>query len=527
MNDPNGLFKDSNGTWHMYYQYNPTNITAGNQHWGHATSPDLYHWENKPIALFPPSEGVGVFTGSVVTDPNNTSGFFQNNTGGVVAIYTLNYPAQNGTNGSQVQALAYSTDNGNTFTPFEGNPVLTSEQYSGAFRDPKVIRYNDKWIMAIAASDARKVQFFSSDNLKNWTLTSEMSNEAIGQVQWECPNLVRVGDKWVLILSTNNGGPFTNSPGGPYGGSTTHYWTGDFNGTHFTPANENAKLAEWGPDGYAGQVFYPDGDNGQTVYINWANNWAYVGETPTASEWWRSAMSGPRLLTLANGTDGEILVQQPYNPAPILGPNVIAAAQSQNGTLNYTYDATSTNGSMLLLLNVSGLATDAAPSSTVNWTFFSADKKEWLESGYALDGRTWIRRGKVGSFNIPTYATNLNTTYPVPKAEGNGTSSIHFAVVVDRSLLETYIDGGKSVATNVFYSNATLNQLGLWADLPQGANVHAMLYGLNSVWANATAGAGGNATQPQPQPQPSTQPAPQPNASGPQSQPVPQPSASA
>jgi beta-fructofuranosidase len=87
MNDPNGMFRDSNGTWHLYYQYNPTDYVAGNQHWGHATSEDLYHWENQPIALFPPEEHVFVWSGSAVVDPDNTSGFFPDQDDGVVAIY--------------------------------------------------------------------------------------------------------------------------------------------------------------------------------------------------------------------------------------------------------------------------------------------------------------------------------------------------------------------------------------------------------------------------------------------------------
>lgn len=87
MNDPNGMFRDADGLWHLYYQYNPTDVVAGNQHWGHATSKDLYHWINQPIALFPPEKDTYVFSGSAVIDTNNTSGFFPDQDNGVVAIY--------------------------------------------------------------------------------------------------------------------------------------------------------------------------------------------------------------------------------------------------------------------------------------------------------------------------------------------------------------------------------------------------------------------------------------------------------
>jgi beta-fructofuranosidase len=87
MNDPNGLFVDDEDTWHLYYQYNPTGINQGNQHWGHATSKDLYHWTNHPVAISPPEDGVLIYSGSAVIDKDNTSGFFPNQTNGVVAIY--------------------------------------------------------------------------------------------------------------------------------------------------------------------------------------------------------------------------------------------------------------------------------------------------------------------------------------------------------------------------------------------------------------------------------------------------------
>jgi beta-fructofuranosidase len=120
---------------------NPTADVAGNQHWGHATSQDLYTWENQQIAIFA-TEDAQIFSGSAVIDVNNTSGFFPNQTNGVVAIYTLN------TRQEQTQDIAYSFDGGYTFEIYDQNPVLSIG--SNQFRDPKVIWYEDHWIMVLA-----------------------------------------------------------------------------------------------------------------------------------------------------------------------------------------------------------------------------------------------------------------------------------------------------------------------------------------------------------------------------------------
>ena len=106
---------------------------------GHATSKDLYQWENQPIAIFPGAPGEGIFSGSAVIDVNNTSGFFPNQSNGVVAMYTLNTVAE------QTQQIAYSTDGGYSFTKYAGNPVISIN--STQFRDPKVIWHaaTNKW----------------------------------------------------------------------------------------------------------------------------------------------------------------------------------------------------------------------------------------------------------------------------------------------------------------------------------------------------------------------------------------------
>jgi hypothetical protein len=113
---------------------NPTANVAGNQHWGHATSKDLFTWDNQPIAIFPGSKEEGVFSGSAVIDTNNTSGMFPNQTNGVVAIYTINTPEM------QTQDIAFSHDGGYSFEKYENNPVIRPGGTNPTqFRDPKVI----------------------------------------------------------------------------------------------------------------------------------------------------------------------------------------------------------------------------------------------------------------------------------------------------------------------------------------------------------------------------------------------------
>jgi len=148
MNDPNGMFVDAQGLWHLYYQYNPTAPVAGNQHWGHVTSPDLYHWENQKIALWPPSNTTFVYSGSAVVDVNNTSGFFPDQDNGVVAIYTI--AAFTTTAGVQTQNIAYSRDGGYTFETYADNPVIDIN--STQFRDPKVLWHvpTEKWVMVVS-----------------------------------------------------------------------------------------------------------------------------------------------------------------------------------------------------------------------------------------------------------------------------------------------------------------------------------------------------------------------------------------
>ncbi|KAL1942986.1 hypothetical protein VTO73DRAFT_4657 [Trametes versicolor] len=469
MNDPNGMFLDANGTYHLYYQYNPTANVAGNQHWGHATSRDLYHWINQPIAIFPPTNDSQVFSGSAVVDVNNTSGFFPDQDNGVVAIYTLNTPT------AQVQEISYSHDGGYTFTAFAENPVINST--STQFRDPKVIWFEDHWVMVISYSQEFAVGIYTSPDLKTWSHASNFTHHGLLGLQYECPNLVKMpvqgsdDGMYVLTISIN--------PGAPLGGSITEYFPGTFNGTHFTAVDGAARVADFAKDNYAGQFFYGVPDGQDAVSIAWASNWQYTQVVPTAQEGWRSAMSLPRRNYLANVTRiGWDLISLPYNLSPVLGQQLTSSSSLLNSTLVVDYSGVASNA-VYFEANVTGVS-GASSAATLNFTLLSPVSGESVRGGYYFGGDNpfFIDRGRVRGFDDPFFTDKFSTS-TVLRADGTWTLS----AVVDRSLLEVFVDGGAASATASFFATQPLTLLTLsTAQLPANASVSVAVYALESAW---------------------------------------------
>ncbi|MCI6197575.1 MAG: DUF4980 domain-containing protein [Prevotella sp.] len=275
MNDPNGMFyKD--GVWHLCYQFNPYGSQWENLSWGHSTSTDLINWKAEPTALEPDALGM-MFSGCCVVDKNNTAGFGKD---AIVALYTT-------AGARQTQSLAYSTDGGKTFTKYADNPIITSNVPD--FRDPHVFWNAEAgfWNMILAAG--QQMSIYSSKDLKEWKHESDFGAEYgnHGGV-WECPDLMKMNvkgtnkEKWMLICNIN--------PGGPFGGSATQYFIGQFDGHKFTCEDEpsETKWMDYGKDHYA-TITFDNAPEGRHVGIAWMSNWQYANQVPTKQ--YRSANS--------------------------------------------------------------------------------------------------------------------------------------------------------------------------------------------------------------------------------------------
>ena len=412
MNDPNGMFyKD--GVWNLYFQHNPYGSQWENMTWGHSTSTDLVHWKFQGDPVQPDALGT-VFSGSAVVDKENTSGFGK---GAVIALYTS-------AGESQTQSMVYSTDNGKTFTKYEGNPVITSNVPD--FRDPHMFWNEDikKWNMILAAG--QHMEIYTSDNLKDWKLESSFG-ETYGNHGgvWECPDLMKMKvrgtnkEKWMLICNIN--------PGGPFGGSATQYFIGDFDGHKFTCESkpEVTKWMDYGKDHYA-TVTFDNAPEGRRVAIAWMSNWQYANQVPTMQ--YRSGNSIPRDLGLFE-YKGETYCSVVPSPE-------ITASRSKKATK-------SLSESCEMVVNLKGNATITLSNENGEKVVMCYDAKA---ETFSMD-RT--KSGKV-DFSNDFAATTKAPTY--------GKIS-QLRIFIDKSSIEVLDAEGKMAMTNLVFPTKPYNKV--------------------------------------------------------------------
>ncbi len=429
MNDPNGMFyKD--GVYHLYFQYNPYGSVWGNMHWGHSTSTDLMHWKFEGCAIVPDAWGA-IFSGSCVVDHENTAGFGKE---AVVAFYTSAKSTPWGD--IQMQSMAYSLDNGKTFTKYEGNPILTSSEKD--FRDPKVFWYapGKHWVMILAVG--QHMEIYSSVNLKEWKKESEFGamQGAHGGV-WECPDLVEIPvegtreKKWVLICNLN--------PGGPFGGSAAQYFVGSFDGKKFVNESPTqTKWMDWGKDNYA-TVTWNNAPDGRCIALGWMSNWQYANNVPTRQ--YRSANTLARDLTLYREGQELYLKSTPsVEVKKARGKKVSIPSfrvSEKHEIVNLFEEKQGAYEVEILIQN--------AGASKIAFCLLN-DKGEKVSMYYDLNRKQFVMdRSESGT-------VDFSKDFPaVTVAPANVDKELTLRLFVDRSSIEAFGEDGKFVMTNLVF----------------------------------------------------------------------------
>ena len=428
MNDPNGLIF-SNGVYHIFYQHNPYASVWGPMHWGHATSKDLIHWNQEPIAIYPDSIGT-IFSGSAVYDKNNSSGLGKNGKGPLVAIYTQhNMEGEKvGKIDFQTQSISYSNDEGKTWTSYAHNPVIKNPGIKD-FRDPKVIWHapSQKWVMVLAAQN--KLFFYTSSNLINWTKSSEFG-EGIGSHEgvWECPDLFPLNyqgkEYWVLIGNLN--------PGGPNKGSATQYFIGQFDGKNFKANSSKIKWADYGPDEYAGVSF--SNINNRRIFMGWMSNWMYAGIVPTVN--WRSALTLPRTLGIEKVGNEMYLSSNFVNELKLAGKKTTPLSVVKNIQFPCRLS----------------LTTAAVKDFSIH---FSNNDSDELIIGYsAKNNQYYINRTNAG---VAEFHKDFASVNVAPRLSKN--KNISFDLVMDKASAELIADKGLSVMTAIFFPHSPYTKI--------------------------------------------------------------------
>ncbi|WP_239469239.1 GH32 C-terminal domain-containing protein [Bacteroides caecigallinarum] len=442
MNDPNGMFyKD--GVYHLYFQYNPYGSMWGNMHWGHSTSTDLVNWKNEGVAIAPDAIGT-IFSGSCVVDHNNTSGFGE---GAVVAFYTS--AKQTPWGDCQTQSMAYSLDNGKTFIKYENNPILTSSEKD--FRDPKVFWYAPKehWVMMLAVG--QHMEIYSSKNLKDWTKESEFGegHGCHGGV-WECPDLVELPvegtkeKKWVLICNIN--------PGGPFGGSATQYFVGDFDGSTFTNNYpEETKWMDYGKDHYA-TVTWNNAPDGRCIAIGWMSNWQYANNVPTLQ--YRSANTIARDLSLFKQDGSIFLKSEPCKEmleARKDGRQIKTVNVAKAETISLSPQ--SDNGAYEVELSI-----NPGKSKEVSFVLSNGKGEKVLMTYDTVKKTLAMDRSKSGE-------VSFSKDFPaVTEMSLSKSKELKLRLFVDKSSIEAFVDNGKFVMTNCVFPSVPYDMIRFESD---------------------------------------------------------------
>lgn len=459
-NDPNGLVY-YNGVYHMFYQFYD-DIQWGPMHWAHATSTDLIHWEDQPIAFYPDYNGA-MFSGCIVADPNNTSGLFEGDKGGLVALITADGEGQR-------IKVAYSKDEGKTWQKLDEVAAdwSTDPLQNRDFRDPKVFRWEGKWFMVLAGGPLR---IYSSDNLLDWSVESTYPD-----LHTECPDLYP-------IMAEGNTVKWVLSRGGRY------YKVGDLKQVdgHWkfvadADYQESDGIMNFGKDSYAAMTYYVQDfgtkDNPtipQIIELNWMNTWDNYCNLVAERTGQKFNGTFNLNLTLGLVKDGDkyVLTQTPIK----------AYESLRDVDHKVEYKDVVVGKDNNLFKDFSGdtyeIVAHFKPSDRTTKVGFNlrVGQGEVTKVYYDLQtGRIAIDRSQSGIILTELFR-NVDSQAVTRNADG----SIDLHIFVDRASVEVFTKGGTVTGANQIFTSPQSLGLGVFAEGYE-AKADIALYPLKSIW---------------------------------------------
>ncbi|KAF5641858.1 Levanbiose-producing levanase [Fusarium tjaetaba] len=456
--------------WHLYYLYNSnfdsSSPGSGGTEWYHITSTDMVHWTRRGVVMekYKPNPPTGIIlgdieTGSAIVDMNSTAGFGRN---AVVAIVTQM------ADGLQQQSLFYSTDNGYSFSPYKGNPVMPnpSPNTKPAFRDPKVFwdAKEGHWAMSLAEGD--KIGFYTSTDLKTWAYVSEFkpSNAGVDLGTLECPDLYQIdldGDStkrtWVLAMGAN-GYRYNRTTG-------TAYWTGKWDGNAFTATKSLPQWMDDGPDFYATVSWEnPDNKYGSRYAIAWMNNWNYAASLPYYANFagQQSLLREVKLKTI-NGSPTLVSI-------PIGGYGEVVGSSKAVSNKTITTDPAYASlpsgmdqGAYIIRATIS--KNDGDEGNEVRFIIKSNEEFSTTVGYDFVRAQTFLVRDSDGSAT-DSMAAGPKQTYDTVRTAPNpeGGSAVKLIIYVDWNSVEIFVNDGVVVLSGLIYPNQGANGVQIVSD---------------------------------------------------------------
>ena len=399
LNDPNGLCFFG-GFYHVYFQYAMEKADgSGKKCWGHYRSRDFLKWEFTGTVLFPdiPEDRDGVYSGCAVVRDDMLHIFY---TGNVKYKGDYDYIRS----GREANVIHVSTADG---IHMSGKSiVLRNEDYplfcSCHVRDPKVWNADSKWNMVLGArtkDDKGCVLFYESHDLESWSYAGSDSAENFGYM-WECPDCFEIDSHKYLSLS----------PQGMTHTETEHQNV--YSSGYFRYDDKLKSFSEWdkGFDFYAPQSF--EAPDGRRLLIGWMGIGDIPYNNPTAALGYQHCLTLPREITRAE--DGS-LRQQPIREIEALREQAISVTE------------------------------DAPAAVTLPFELLSS-----VEHGFriCIDDAielSWDEK----LFSLKFTDANVGCGRDVRRARLEKCADIR--IIADKSALEIYLDGGKTVFSTRMY----------------------------------------------------------------------------